>query len=92
MSICSQKQFVGINIHSVKILPESEKIEKVRCRNGDSVHVRNVLKTFWEKDAVDITEGIVVASQPEPKERIFAVFTHLQHEQFKYEIKVSADF
>lgn len=81
-----QRQFKGININSVKILPQEPKPPQTdENQDEHSYHVSNVLKTFWEKDAVDITQGIL---NLDPKEKIFAVFTHLQHKNFEYEIQV----
>ncbi|XP_065204196.1 phenoloxidase 2-like [Planococcus citri] len=85
-----QRHFQGIKIESVQILPQEPKPQN---ENGDeddgSPHVSNVLKTYWEKDAVDVSQGILYGDTKKTNEKVYAVFTHLQHKEFEYEIKVT---
>ncbi|XP_065204195.1 phenoloxidase 3-like [Planococcus citri] len=80
----SNKQVQCVAIEQTKILPAESKLP-----NNENNNVNNVLKTFWEKDAVDITHGLLNQDASKTKEQIYAVFTHLQHENFQYEIKVT---
>ncbi|XP_065204191.1 phenoloxidase 1-like isoform X2 [Planococcus citri] len=47
-----------------------------------------ILETFWEKDAINITQKMA----PSVFEKIYAVHTHLQHEEFEYKIEVENNF
>ncbi|XP_065224519.1 phenoloxidase subunit 1-like [Planococcus citri] len=83
-----QRQFKGIEIKDVKIRSQEPKPDNDNENEVDHHHVSNVLRTYWEYDAVDITQGLLSLNVNETNERIYAVFTHLQHREFEYEIKV----
>ncbi|XP_065204198.1 phenoloxidase 2-like [Planococcus citri] len=84
-----QRRFKGINIKSVQILPQEPKpANQTDDEEDHHFHVSNVLKTYWEKDAVDVTQGILNQDVNQTQEHVYAVFTHLQHKEFEYEIKV----
>ncbi|XP_065204199.1 phenoloxidase 1-like [Planococcus citri] len=83
-----QRQFKGIEINDVKIryqepMPDNDDDDEV-----DHCNMSNVLRTYWEKDAVDITQGLLKQDVNETNERVYAVFTHLQHRDFEYKIEV----
>lgn len=71
-----QRYFPGIEIKDVQVVLQNKPQES-----------KNIFKTYWQKDAVDITKGILNL-KPEKDGRVFAVFTHLQHENFVYQIQV----
>ncbi|XP_065204184.1 phenoloxidase 1-like [Planococcus citri] len=75
-----QRQFKGIEIKDVKIQSQDPKPD----HNDEG----NVLRTYWEKDAVDITHGLLNQDANKTNEHVYAGFTHLQHREFEYKIEV----
>jgi hypothetical protein len=66
-----QLEYQGIRITGIEVVtPKTE---------------RNTLRTFWQKNDVDLSRGMDFA----PRGGVFARFTHLQHEPFQYRINVS---
>lgn len=87
-----QRQFKGINIKNVKIEPQQPPLPKAdETQKHSSSHANNVIKTFMQKDAVDVTQGILNKNPDETKDEVYAVFTHLQHQDFEYVIVVTND-
>ncbi|XP_065204185.1 phenoloxidase subunit 1-like [Planococcus citri] len=47
-----------------------------------------ILETFWEKDAINITQKLSLSQF----KKVYAVHTHLQYKEFEYKIQVENNF
>lgn len=74
----SQRLFPKIIIDSVEI--------------DSNIGEKNVIRTFWQKDRVDVTDGILSLNKANLDKRpskVYVTFQHLQHKNFTYKLKVS---
>lgn len=83
--------FEFLNAQILQRLFEKIVIDSVEI--DSNIGETNVIRTFWQKDRVDVTDGILSLDKAKLNKRpskVYVKFTHLQHKDFTYKFKVSS--